>query len=705
MFAVLCKSSCTCPLKFRGPSRPTLSGSDGRCKPISNERLLLNWIRSFRPAVKVLKNHLPHVNFARIVETVPRLTNLNKMDSVQDKFNEFSFEDMLLKQLARRRPTILLLGQSYLTLTGHEDGFLKSITDYFHLDSTRSEALLDQLNDQLGQGDLSGKLRFLHRRSEMTPVSQDLDTISDFAWSSVFTSAIDDVWVRAFKKPWRSLNTVFTEDAWPLEARDHNFLSSTFLFGCVDKEDKDSRIPAGPFELDERAHVAVSLLRRLPEVTTPMGIVLIEGYDPQTDWLRANDLFPVLNSLGEGQVFLFSASKGTRENKDLAKLRQDGKVAFSEESLATFLRRASNESAISFGDPAVKLSAGRQITIDSVPQVVPKDLWQNLSGIATILDDNVLLPPAKASPEREYAAYRNFLAEPVKPNDWTGFAKGYAFQRDFQAQLRNECEGRLKQKRIQSNPVLLHGESGTGKTVALASMAYQIASDCIYPTLFIDRSVSSPDWRPIDRFFNWAEDCGATGCLVVWDGMRFDESYSNLQRRLADRGRKALVVGSSYLRTGGCADYVEAPRVLNSNEKARFKEYLSRFVPEFADSVDITGVRIDPEFLVALYRILPATRPILAMGVTGELDFAGKQIIEKIKEAEAEKTEFNSLAFAFQQIPFLKSAAGDTPDGAVFRPRQGTKRSARTDRVGYGSRKIRLSGPHRITVECARTEY
>ncbi|MEI9865232.1 MAG: hypothetical protein WDN00_11920 [Limisphaerales bacterium] len=186
-------------------------------------------------------------------------------------------------------------------------------------------------------------------------------------------------------------------------------------------------------------------------------------------------------------------------------------------------------------------------------------------------------------------------------------------------------------------------------------MAYEIASECIYPTLFIDRSVSNPDWRPIDRFINWAEDCGAPGCILVWDGMRMDESYSSLQRRLADRGRKILLVGSSYLSTVKSNDHIEAPRELNLNEKARFKEYLARFVPEFAERLGASTLPIDPEFLVALYRILPAARPKLVKGITGELDYAGKQIIEKIKEAEALKISFNSLEFAFQQIPFLQA--------------------------------------------------
>src|SRR5207244_3717874 len=140
-----------------------------------------------------------------------------------------------------------------------------------------------------------------------------------------------------------------------------------------------------------------------------------------------------------------------------------------------------------------------------------------LVGTATILDDNVFVPPRQSSPDQEYVEYRNFLAEPVKLNDWSGFAKGFVFERDFERLLRSECERRLRKTRLQLDPVLLHGETGTGKTVAMAHVAYSIGSESEFPTLFIERSVSTPDWRPIDRFLNWAEDCGAASCLIVWD--------------------------------------------------------------------------------------------------------------------------------------------------------------------------------------------
>ena len=91
------------------------------------------------------------------------------------------------------------------------------------------------------------------------------------------------------------------------------------------------------------------------------------------------------------------------------------------------------------------------------------------------------MPPTPLTGDLKYMDYRNFLADPVRPNDWSGFGRRYVFQRDFERDLQAECEKRLKSKRLQLNPLLLHGESGTGKTIAMANIAYHIASDCLYP--------------------------------------------------------------------------------------------------------------------------------------------------------------------------------------------------------------------------------
>jgi hypothetical protein len=556
------------------------------------------------------------------------------------------------------QPSILFLGQSYLAEGESEDGFITSVRQRFSLGEEDGVPPLTALVGKLEHEDQSASLSWLHRRSGTVPISESLNLISDFPWSNVYTSAVDEVWVRAFKKTWRSLNTVFAEYAWPLETRDRNRLCTTFLFGCVDKADEDSRVPTDPFQLDERLQTAVTLLRRLPEIVTPFGSVLIEGYDPTRDWLTPKNLYPVLNSLGQGQIFYFSRRATDENDRYLKKLRDDGKLVFIKEDLGTFLRRGVEQESITLGDLAIKLPAGRQITIDSKPNVIPKDLWLNLAGTAIILDDNAFIPAKPLSADREYLEYRHFLADPIRPNDWSAYERGFVFERDFYRQLKGECERRLKQTRLQLTPILLHGESGTGKSVALANLGYRLGSQGEAPVLFIERTISSVDWRPIDRFLNWAEDCGATCSLILWDGMRSENDYFDLLGKLSDRGRKVILVGTSYSvsRQKHKFTAIEATRELNSVEKEAFKRYLSRFDSGFVERIQSNEIRIDPTFLVALYRLLPPARPRLTKGFVDEVAHEEKAILERTQALPTQSEDLNSLQFAFSQIGWPEEA-------------------------------------------------
>ena len=67
---------------------------------------------------------------------------------------------------------------------------------------------------------------------------------------------------------------------------------------------------------------------------------------------------------------------------------------------------------------------------------------------------------------------------------------------------------------------MLHGATGTGKTAALASLAYRLALHRTYPVIFVDRRTERFDRSAVDRFSQWAEDFGAAATVVIWDGMR-----------------------------------------------------------------------------------------------------------------------------------------------------------------------------------------
>ena len=569
-------------------------------------------------------------------------------------------------------PAALFLGQDHLCCNLTSNPFIDLLKQRYpdHPGSSLSDFL-----PKLATEDRSAFLAWFHRRSAKIPISESLTTISEFAWNHVYTSAIDEVWVRAFSKNWRSLHSLFTENSFPQDIRDRHRLCATFLFGCVDKEDAESSVPCEEFELDSRRQIAVSLLRRLPDILTPRGILVIDGWNCANDWLHSADLYPVLKLLGPSQVILFSATQAHRTDGRLQRIESDGILSFEERPLAEIVEEAAASERISLGDPGAFLPSGRQITIDSELAFIPKDIFLQVEPFAVILDDNLIQPPRDYTENTDYFEYLRFLEQPVQLRNWAPYAHDFPFLRDFYFGLSEQVETFLTMPSSNRHPIVLHGETGTGKTVALATLAYQFAVKAQYPVVYIERSsrnLDSTDWRSLDRFLNWAEDAGAQAALIVWDGMKSVADYSQLWSRLADRGRKAVVVGSSYAiptpRTPKTC--IAADRLFNPQERTRFLQYLEKRAPEVARWTTEKAKRIDEAYMVALYRILPPVRPSIRGGVVEEFHTHQESILERIKDLPEEPSGFNTLAAALDAagkltLPSGSSGEDDSQDSWV----------------------------------------
>jgi hypothetical protein len=548
-------------------------------------------------------------------------------------------------------PAVLFLGQDYLRGGEVTHPFIQILKERYP-DMADGESFYNFL-DQFSQEDRSAILGWLHRRSEKISISESLSTVSDYPWNNVYTSAIDEVWVRAFGKKWRSLNSIFTDRSFPQDLRDKHRLCATFLFGCVNKEDHECRIPLDKLELEERQQAAVVLLRRMPDILTPRGILLIDGWNSQTDWIRSKDLYPVLKQLEPGQAFVFSPVQMMRDDSRLSKLVETGVLQFVDQSLADFLQSASLSEGLRLGDPGTLLSTGRQITIDGKPCFIPKESCLEVERFGVILDDNLTLPPRTRtrSKDENYFDFLNFLEQPLKLRNWEPYARSFAFVRDYYHSLSDLVNTALADPTKCEVPFILHGETGTGKTVTLAQLAYTFASEAGFPVVFIDRSSKEVDWRVLDRFFNWTEDSGSRAGLLVWDGMRQEQDYLQLRNRLSDRGRKMVVIGSSYYvpDSDSCDNYVVAKREFGSDERRRFIEYLEKFVPDLAAKIKDQGPRfIDPIFLVALYRLLPPVRPTIRVGVFQEVENDQSDIMTRIRNLPVQSRGLNTLEIALE---------------------------------------------------------
>lgn len=402
-------------------------------------------------------------------------------------------------------------------------------------------------------------------------------------------------------------------------------------------------------ELYSRHQVAVGMLRGIPELITPLGKLYIEGYH-LSDWIEPRDLAGSFLPIARGQVHIFSTDDGLRTCAELRPLVSRGAIVFHQESLLEVIAWGRERGLLE--------EAGRYAEVGSACQVSMSgerkcrfdfDLWNRLVRTLTILDDESMRLPEQLSPEQRYLEFREFLRGMTSSPKWSHYARGFAFLREAELELENEVRAQTGRQELRAKCIVLYGQSGVGKTVALAHLAYRFKHGGV-PVGYIPRRPLQPDFNDIDLFCETLEASGANRTLIVWDGMCGAEKYGELADYLASRGRKAVIVGSSYRRTGENATtksvvaWKEMPAVFSKSEAKEFCDFLKSIDQGFDESPEDVYQLANGRFLVALFRILPETRNSIRSGLLREHQ-AAEGHVQQLDEEGGQPISISARSF------------------------------------------------------------
>jgi hypothetical protein len=390
-------------------------------------------------------------------------------------------------------PSFLFLGQSYLSLETGKDAFLTETLQKYRSKDENGRNYNLIFETEIGQS-VEDSLAWLHELSNRITAPSWLETVAKFAWSGVYTSSIDFVWPRYFRSNRRELYHVLEEKNNPSDPRNRAVLHCTYLFRNVSRAEVAERPPLTNRDMLRRSPVAIILAGRLPEAITPIGTLVIEGYMGDEDWFPPRYLFPIIDSLNAGQAHMFSVTKEIKRNQTINDLVDSGKLVLHESSLASFMLKGEEIGLIKPGEDQIKQDFSHRIQLDDTSLEVPLVLWNLVSKSATILDETTMLVPPTISSEKVYQEFRNFLAESSIRPIWSGYARGFAFERDFETRLSSLVHEKLKSKTLQSDPIILHGQTGTGKTVALGHLSYLIKKERKTSSHFYREKKQTPFW-------------------------------------------------------------------------------------------------------------------------------------------------------------------------------------------------------------------
>lgn len=451
-----------------------------------------------------------------------------------------------------------------------------------------------------------------------------MESVSRLPLNAVFTSSIDPAIARALRINGRNVELVLSSLDNPAAPRNRRNLHLTYLFGRAGERSPNERPPRSAQELRRRTALhATSLLSRVVETTTPMGVLLIDGLNCGRDWLNVEALAGILSAFSPGQVYWFGG--GPDMSPTEAEILQDlaapqGPIVFVQERLAMALRSLELAHKIGITFPPTFALEGTVTIGERVLEIEPATRLK-VSTAASIVEDTWVAPLPALGSDAEYGEFRRFHGQVEDGRRLVeGLRRGFAIERTFERELRDRVLEALSNAGRRQEPVLIHGQSGSGKSLALARLAYTIREDAKYPVLLASRAIRMPAVEELDEFCLQGEEAGAEATLVICDANMPASRYGDLLRGFVSRGRRVVIVGSAYRIVDDRGDeqqrdsrhLLEATAELDTAEADALSELVLAW----------TGVRLQTVgssyLLPAIYRILPDVRPRLAAGLAQE---------------------------------------------------------------------------------------
>ncbi|MFE2867251.1 hypothetical protein [Embleya sp. NPDC059259] len=474
------------------------------------------------------------------------------------------------------------------------------------------------------------------------PMPDWLPDTSDYPWNGVFTSRIDSGLLDVFRRDWRRV--VPTAQAQVgRHPRSATELHLRYLFGGLGLPE-DERPPVGPVAAAQaRAHAAEVLTALADTIITPRGILIIDGYTAN-DWLRPEDLFTFMTRLQACQAHLFSVTDDLLTDPYLLAAQERGVLVAYREPFAKVLVELEEKGRLQRSLAGRGAQGGRFIPVGDTFAEIDVDTRNRVIGAARPVDTDLLEPFASASSAIRYERFRHFLGTGEGQPQWKAVASGYNLQRDFEARLLLRVQSALEELGL-PEPIVVAGQTATGKTIALTALALEVARSGRAAVLHRSVRGERPTLADIEAFASWADRSHNLPTLLVWDGMVDSDEYYLLQRQLGSRGQRVVIVGSSYLPPDSARkrkSIITVEPALSAAEGRRLAPWLSSFgvsVPN--NRID----KIDSSFLALLYLLLPETEWSLRHGLVTEVR-AAEIGLERLSRAAVKNSEARLTAVA-----------------------------------------------------------
>lgn len=476
----------------------------------------------------------------------------------------------------------------------------------------------------------SEDFEWLTERFERTVPTEAFQSALELPWDAVFTSSIDPSLLRHFGTLGRQPEALSSSQHHPRAPRSTARPPLHYLFGRSNDVTDATRPPRTRNDLTRRlAQHASAMLSRVAETVTPAGLLVIDSYRPGMDWLPLDALFGALPSDGSVRVLWLGADAGADASSLFADLLLNGSAWVDARPLAAVASELRASGAI----PAQAIPVFHEPGVVSLPDnaflEIKPALRLRVEASAAIVEDDWTATPTSVGRDAEEELFRLTHGNPGNVRALVeGVSRGFFITRPFEADLLGRVSA-ISQQSSDERVLVLHGQSGTGKSIALARLAHQIRTELRTPVLFASERV--PEAEDVEAFCEEVDRSGYGPTLIITDANALSERYFALSGALRSRGRRHLIVGTSYRQTEPAAGsyLIEAPETVTAAERQDVVALLARFLPADPVSPEVLN---GEHVLALLYRAFSAGRARIASGLGYEARFVESAIRQRTQK-------------------------------------------------------------------------
>lgn len=525
------------------------------------------------------------------------------------------------------RPVVLFAGQNFDFQGTTTDLVLSSLSKRLG-GAQRCSKWTDALVDGLSASDMD----WLAERFSRSVPEEGALAAYDLPWAGVFTSSLDPNFSRRFETRGRQPEAVLSAGTFARVPRSRSRPPVHHVLGRAGETVADAAPPIDPPSLKRRmVRHGTALLNRMPETAGARGVVVLAGYDPESDWLDVDDLLAPLSDRAGCKVIWFNAAEMQR-SAFAQDMIEAGSLHMVRGSLANAI--AGSETDWREFKASATPDEPSMVTLGSAVLDITPAVRLRVEASAAVVDDGWTSELEPIEPNTVDEAFRRFHG------GWDGFrgrvegiAHGFAFRRDFEQELWVAVRTGLRRMGRSDGVVVLHGQSGTGKSVALARLARDVRLELHLPVLIA--TVRIPTHADLDAFCAEAERVGAAATVLLCDTNEPVARYFELAAALRSRGRRLLIVGTSYrldqYLKNTTALHVEASASMSDRELSVLNALLARFAPNMPEAR-----RHEKEIgntLAMLYRSIGESREHIRSRINAEARSAEQSVRLKASHA------------------------------------------------------------------------